>query len=74
MTEKCEAASRAAGKPATGPTAAETTGTSPSSRMIDMKLGGAFTGAADGGGDDWPLAGLGTEPPPPSRKRTSGMR
>ena len=44
ITEKCEATSRAAGKPATGPSAALATGTFASASATDWKRGRWFTG------------------------------
>jgi hypothetical protein len=73
ISEKCDAASRAAGKPATAPTAADTTGTSDMTSAIELKRCGAVTGSP-------PLARVrlppvpATLPPPPCRKRTSGIR
>ena len=73
MIAKCEAASRAAGKPATAPTAAETTGTvSSSARDRDeamLGVGGLAARVLAPG-----AAAPRTLPPPPSRKRTSGRR
>ena len=40
ITEKCEAASRAAGKPAQGPSAAQATGTAASASIASTFMGG----------------------------------
>ena len=79
MIEKCEDTNRAAGKPATAPTAAETTGTVAIARPIDSKRGVANTGSpwetwrapeAPDAAPDAPAM----LPPPPSRNRTNGSR
>ena len=73
MIEKCEATSRAAGRPATGPNAAEATGTADMACMMDRKRGGALTDSVLPAVSALSLP-RGTLPPPPSRKRTSGSR
>jgi hypothetical protein len=73
MIEKCEETSRAAGKPATGPMAAETTGTVAIASTNEAKRGGALIDSMTTGAR-LRLPVPATLPPPPSRKRTSGSR
>ena len=72
ITEKWDATSRAAGKPATAPSAAETTGAVAIASMIERKRGGENTGSP-AGREPLPPVPV-TLPPAPSRKRTSGRR
>ena len=72
ITVKCEATKRAAGMPATGPRAAEATGTTPRVLARETKRLGAKTGSPRGRAPFLPPAPA-TEPPPPSWRRTSGI-
>ena len=69
MTVKCDATKRPAGKPATGPNAADTTGTFPIASAITAKRCGSTVGVPAG----LRFAGVRvifeTLPPPPSRSR-----
>ncbi len=70
ITEKCEQTTRAAPRPATGPSAAATTGTRERFATTRSKPG-------SGGTYEKPICSSDlTEPPPPvpSTSRTSGMR
>ena len=58
ITEKWDATSRAAGKPATAPSAADTTGAVAIASMIERKRGGEKTGSP-----------AGREPLPPEAQR-----
>ena len=72
MMDRCEATSRAAGRPATAPMAPETTGTIPMACITLMNRGGV-AGDSTVAAEADPRAGA-TLPPPPSRKRISGTR
>ena len=69
ITEKCEATSRPAGKPATAPSAAVATGTVAIASAMERNLAGPFTGS---GKFDPLLSVRPTLPPDPSCSRTSG--
>ena len=72
ITLKWEATNLAAGKPATGPKAADITGISLSVSATDLNLDLENTGSPP-----YPLfllfAGPATDPPPPSCKRINGI-
>ena len=70
MTEKWDATSLPAGKPATGPMAPDTTGTSFIAWAMILNLGSAYTGEPTVVGLAPPEPA--TLPPPPSSIRTSG--
>ena len=71
ITARCDATRRAAGKPATAPSAAETTGAVSMARPIERKRCVVYTASPGGRGPLPPFAPT-TLPPAPSRKRTSG--
>ena len=68
MTEKCAAHRRAAGIPATAPTATAATGAVSRVRAMERKRLRASTGSPTGPRRPAPV----TDPPPPSWNRTRG--